>query len=82
MGIRDFYVLGAFNAICDVCGQKRKSYELRKRWDGIMACKRCWEPRQPQDFVRGIPDNMSPPWTRPDPEPQFIDPSVRPEDVL
>jgi len=30
-----------------------------------MTCFSCWEPRQPQDFVKAIPDNMSVPWSRP-----------------
>ena len=31
-----------------------------------MVCKECWEPRHPQDFLRGVPDDPSVPWTRPD----------------
>lgn len=59
-------VEGQWNAICDVCGFKYKSGDLKKRWDGLMCCKEDWEIRQPLDFVRGVPDNQSVPWTRPD----------------
>ncbi len=28
----------------------------------------CWEPRNAQDFVRGMRDKQSPPWSRPRPD--------------
>ena len=31
-----------------------------------MVDERCWEPRQPQDFVRGVADYQAPPFTRPE----------------
>ncbi len=31
-----------------------------------MVCHGDWEPRQPQDFVRGVADVQAPPWTRPE----------------
>jgi len=37
-----------------------------------MVCEDDWEPRQPQDFVRGVADYQAPPWTRPEPQDQFI----------
>jgi hypothetical protein len=43
-----------------------------KRWDGLMVCKGDWEPRQPQDFVRGVADIQAPPWTKPEPSDTFI----------
>ena len=46
---------------------------LRLRWDGLMTCELDWEPRQPQDYLRGIPDNMSVPLSRPDPPNLFLD---------
>jgi hypothetical protein len=72
MGRADFYKKGQWLAICDVCGMKYHSGDLKKRWDGLMCCPQDWNPRQPQDFVRGIPDPQAPPWTRPDVQPQFI----------
>ena len=41
------------------------------RWDNCRVCYRCMEIRNPQDFVRGVPDNQAPPWTRPTPPPTF-----------
>ena len=43
-----------------------------KRWDGFMVDERCWEPRQPQDFVRGVADYQAPPFTRPEQSDSFI----------
>lgn len=50
---RDYYAEGDYNAICDGCASKLKASVLRKDWQGFMKCMRCWEPRHPQDFVRG-----------------------------
>ncbi len=65
MGRSDYYAPGQWNAICDECGQKFKSSQLMKRWDGLMVCEQDWNIRQPQDFVRGIPDPQATPWSRP-----------------
>jgi hypothetical protein len=49
-----------------------KEHDLQKRWDGVMVCSGDWEPRQPQDFVRGVADKQAPPWTRPESSDNFI----------
>ena len=72
MGQADFLRVGDYNAICDVCGRKFKFSRLRQKWDNTWACEQDWEPRQPQDYLRGIPDNMSVPLSRPDPPSLFI----------
>jgi hypothetical protein len=65
MGRADYYKRGSWNVICDRCGFKYKAEDLRMEWDGLMVCaEKCWEPRQPQDFLRGIADPIAPPWTR------------------
>lgn len=58
--------IGLWNAECDRCGFKFKNVDLRKEWNGLMTCKDCWEPRHPQDFLKGVPDDSSVPWSRPD----------------
>ena len=63
---------GDWKADCDVCGRTYKASQLQQRWDGLMCCHQDWEIRQPQDFVRGIPDNQLAPWTRPEPSDSFI----------
>ena len=71
-GRADFLELGSWNAICYRCGRKRKASEMRKQWQGYWVCPEEWEPRQPQDFARGVPDEQSPPWTQPPPADVFI----------
>ena len=66
MGRADYYKDGAWSAICDECGKKFKFDQLKKRWDGLYVCQRDWEPRHPQDYVKGIRDNMSVPISRPE----------------
>lgn len=67
MSNQNQYKHGVWNAICDVCGEKFKSDELRKRWDGLMVCGPDWEPRHPQDFLRAIKETSNKlPWSRPD----------------
>lgn len=60
------YTPGDWNAICDVCGFKYKASELRLRWDGAMVCRKDWEVRPPQDFVRGIKEQAGVPYSRPE----------------
>lgn len=68
MANQNTYKPKAWNALCDSCGFKKKSGELRLRWDGLMVCAdTCWEPRHPQDFLRAIKETSNKlPWTRPD----------------
>ena len=63
---------GSWNVICDVCGRMYKNYELQARWDGLMVCSGDWEPRQPQDFVRGVADIQAPKWARPEQADSYI----------
>lgn len=79
MGSRDYYKLGSWNCICDVCGLKRKAEELKLQWDGLRACQLCWTPRQPQDYVRGVPDPSGVPWSRQRGPLVFVNEAVRPD---
>lgn len=54
------------NAICDVCGFKYKHFELQPRWDGMMVCRKDWEPRHPLDFFRVRRTEKPPAWVRPE----------------
>lgn len=62
MGDRDYLRLGDWNARCMRCNKKYKGTELQITWDQLWVCRRCWEPRQPQDFVRGIVEHPTPPF--------------------
>ncbi|MFM9577798.1 hypothetical protein, partial [Streptomyces turgidiscabies] len=64
-GQADYYSPGDFNAVCSMCGHKRKASTMVKNWQGLYRCREHDEPRQPQDFVRGIPDNPGTPWAQP-----------------
>lgn len=67
--------LGKWNALCDICGLKFKSSELRKDWRNLMVCRNDFELRHPQDFLRVRGDTPAVPWTRPDPSPTFVGPA-------
>lgn len=67
----DNYEPGQWNALCDRCGFKYHSRQLRKEWTGLMVCSGastndCWEARHPQEKLKGKKDRQSPPWVRPD----------------
>lgn len=64
MSYNNTYTKGVWLSLCDQCGRKVKSSSLRLRWDGLMVDNRCWEPRQPQDFVRASVDVQTVPWSR------------------
>ena len=72
MSYQSNYVRGSWNCICESCGRLVKAGELRQRWDGFMVDEQCWEPRQPQDFVRGVADYQAPPFTRPEQANVFV----------
>jgi hypothetical protein len=56
---------GQWFALCDVCGFKFLSGQLRERWDGLMVDDACWETRHPQEFVKSVKEATIP-WSRPD----------------
>ncbi len=71
-GPEDYLKLGDWNVVCYECGRKKKGGELWKHWQGYYVCPEHWEIRQPQDFVRGVPDVQQPPWTQPMPADVFV----------
>lgn len=74
MGHADYLRNGTWNGICDRCGSKFKFADLKLEWDGLYVCTAngCWEARQPQDYVKGVMDNMAVPVSRPDQPPLYI----------
>lgn len=58
------YKSGDWKAICDSCGFEFMASELKLRWDGFRVCPKDWETRNPQDFIRSVPEKITPPWTR------------------
>lgn len=57
---------GTNNVICDRCGDKLKSDQVREEWTGLYVCNTCWEPRHPQDLIKGIPDDQNVEISRPE----------------
>lgn len=70
MGRADYFADGQWNFFCDFCGAKQKSGKAMKTWNGFYVCKHHKEVRNPQDFLRGIRENQSLPWTRPEKLPE------------
>lgn len=64
--MKTYFLNGSWNCDCDVCGLRFKSVDIVRRWDGAMTCKKCYEPRHPQDFIRVRDDRISVPFTRPE----------------
>lgn len=71
MGRADFLRLGDYNAVCYQCGFKRKGSYLVRNWQGYYACPEHNEPRQPQDFVKAVPDMQTVPWAQKTPSPIY-----------
>lgn len=65
MGEADHLVLGDWNVQCFQCGCKMKASHAVRNWQGYWVHPEHNEPRQPQDFVRAIPDNQVAPWVQP-----------------
>jgi hypothetical protein len=65
-GRSDHVVLGDWNVACSMCGRKRKSSQMVRNWQGMWRCPEHNEPRQPQDFVRNVPDVQSVPFAQPE----------------
>ena len=59
---------GHYLMTCDLSGFVGWDDEMAEMWDGKMVLKQFWEPRHPQDSVRGIKENNSVPVARPEPE--------------
>lgn len=65
MGRADYLLLGDWNVQCYQCGFKDKASKMVRNWQGYYVHPEHNEPRQTQDFVRGVPDNQIPPWVQP-----------------
>jgi len=66
-----YYADGEWNFSCDLCGKKEKSSKAMRTWAGFYVCRHHKEVRNPQDFVRGVRDNQTVPWSRHAPPDQF-----------
>lgn len=69
-GRADYLELGTWNVACAECGRKRKAHEMRQLPPGVpgggmyVCFPEHWNMRQPQDYVRGVPDKMAAPYVQ------------------
>lgn len=73
---------GQWNVVCDRTGFRLPNTVCQFQWNNLLVWDRVWEARQPQDYLRGLPDNQSVPYARPQTEPRFLTVNqVKPEDL-
>lgn len=72
--MQTYFAPGNYNVICDRCGFKVKASDTKMEWNGLRVCRRHWEPRHPQEFVRGRTDKQSVPNPRPEGRDLFLKP--------
>jgi hypothetical protein len=58
----------------DRSGFTRRRESIRREWTGLEVAENLWEARQPQDFVRGVPDDQTVDVSRPQPPAVFSGP--------
>jgi hypothetical protein len=65
MGREFYYKPGSFYRICDRTGFAFRAERTQSEWQGLIVSRKVWEIRQPQDYVRGVPDDQTVPYARP-----------------
>lgn len=53
------YIPGDHWVECSRCGFDCRASQAKKEWNGLVVCPKCWEPRHPQDFIRGRTDDQA-----------------------
>lgn len=61
----DRYRKGGFWRADDLDSARRRNYDTFKEWNGAIVGRDNFEPRQPLDFLKGIPDVQTVPDARP-----------------
>ena len=59
MGRTLHYRPGSHYVADDRTGFVQRSERTRKEWNNLIVDDKVWEPRQPQDLVKGVPDIQS-----------------------
>lgn len=72
MGKANYLKKGSWNVICMRCGDKLKADKVRREWDNLLVCDKCFEVRQPQDFIDGYVDKQNVPYHSPEPTDLFV----------
>ena len=64
---------GEWKVVCDVCGFWYTSGEVKKRWDGLIVCKKDFETRHPQTLLRTrTAEKITPAFIRSEPVDRFV----------
>ena len=74
MGRKLHYKAGSFYRTDDRTGFPQRAERTRREWTGLIVDENVWEPRQPQDLVKGVKDNQSVPDARPLGPAQYVGP--------
>lgn len=73
--LKNHFISGEYNLMCDVCYKRIKSHQAFERWDGLIVCSDDMEQRHEQDFVRPRQDKIAIPFSRPVPPLVFVNDS-------
>lgn len=65
MPLRNSFRSGDWLFCCLRCGFTKYASEIRQEWTGLRVCSTCWDPRHPQDLVRGKADDQTVPHANP-----------------
>jgi hypothetical protein len=76
------YRKGLHLFMCQICASVHHSDVKRIMWNGAIVCPDCWNPREAQDFVRGVKDNQAVDNPSPEPEDVFLAPGEVTADSL
>ena len=57
---------GSHAVICDRCGFRYHAEDLKKEWQGLMVCAKCYEPKHPQDLIKSVQDQKPKAFYRPE----------------
>jgi hypothetical protein len=72
---RNGYRSGDWLYTCQRCGFTYYASQVRQEWTGLRVCASCWDPRHPQEFVRGVRDDQTVPYANPPSAPRFLLPN-------
>lgn len=68
------YRMGSFYRSDDRSGFTVRAEQTRQEWQDLIVDEKLWEPRQPQDLVKGVADDQTVPNARPVPPATFVGP--------
>ena len=68
------YKPGSYYVKDDRTGFPQRAEKTQLEWNGLRVSTDVWEARQPQDLVRGVPDDQSVPDARPLPPNVYVGP--------